>query len=86
MQRGNLRVEVFGRGMAWLDTGTYDGLLEAANFVSIIQRRQGLYISCIEEIAYRMGYISKNKLLELAAYMEKTTYGQYLKRVAEEII
>ena len=86
LQRGNLRVEVFGRGMAWLDTGTYDGLLEAANFVSIIQRRQGLYISCIEEIAYRMGYISKNKLLELAAYMEKTTYGQYLKRVAEEII
>lgn len=86
LQRGDLRVEVFGRGMAWLDTGTHDGLLEAADFVSIVQRRQGLYISCIEEIAYRMGYISKDKLLELAAYMKKTAYGQYLKRVAEEIV
>ena len=70
--------------MAWLDTGTYDGLLEAARFVSIIQKRQGLYISCIEEIAYRRGYISREQLLELAAPMKKTEYGQYLLKVAEE--
>ena len=70
--------------MAWLDTGTYDGLLEAARFVSIIQKRQGLYISCIEEIAYRRGYISREQLLELSAPMKKTEYGQYLLKVAEE--
>lgn len=86
LKRGDLRVELFGRGMAWLDTGTHEGLLEAANFVSIVQKRQGLYISCIEEIAYRMGYISKSNLLELAQPMLKTDYGQYLIRVAEEQI
>lgn len=84
LRRGELRVELFGRGMAWLDAGTHDGLLEAANFVSIVQRRQGLYISCIEEIAYRMGYISKDQLVRLAEPMIKTAYGQYLRRVAEE--
>lgn len=84
LRRGDLRVELFGRGMAWLDAGTHDGLLEAANFVSIVQRRQGLYISCIEEIAYRMGYISKDQLVRLAEPMIKTAYGQYLRRVAEE--
>ena len=86
LKRGDLHVELFGRGMAWLDTGTHDGLLEAADFVSIIQRRQGLYVSCIEEIAYRMGYISKERLLELAGPMLKTKYGQYLVQVAEGII
>lgn len=83
LSRGDLRVELFGRGMAWLDTGTHEGLLEAADFVSIVQKRQGLYISCIEEIAYRMGYITKDKLLELAQPMLKTEYGKYLMRVAE---
>ena len=83
LRRGDLKVELFGRGMAWLDTGTHDGLLEAANFVSIVQRRQGLYISCIEEIAYRMGYISREQLDRLAESMIKTAYGQYLRRVAE---
>ena len=84
LERGHLEVKIFPRGMAGLDTGTYDGLLEAARFVSIIQKRQGLYISCIEEIAYRRGYISREQLLELAAPMKKTEYGQYLLKVAEE--
>ena len=83
LQRGNLRVELFGRGMAWLDTGTHEGLLEASNFVSIVQKRQGLYVSCIEEIAYRMQYITREKLIELAKPMLKTEYGQYLMRIAE---
>ena len=86
LKRGDLRVELFGRGMAWLDTGTHEGLLEAANFVSIIQKRQGLYVSCIEEIAYRMGYIDREQLEALAAPMKKTEYGQYLLRVAEGIV
>ena len=84
LKRGKLRAELLGRGMAWLDTGTHDGLLEAANYVSIVQRRQGMYISCIEEIAYRKGYISKAKLVELAQPMLKTDYGKYLMRIAEE--
>jgi glucose-1-phosphate thymidylyltransferase len=70
--------------MAWLDTGTHAGLLEAAEFVSIVQKRQGLYVSCIEEIAYRNGWITKDKLLEIAQQMLKTDYGQYLVRIAEE--
>ncbi len=86
LRRGELRVELFGRGMTWLDTGTHDGLLEAAKYVSIIQKRQGLYISCIEEIAYRMGYISRERLLALAEPMRKTAYGQYLRDVAEEAL
>ena len=86
LRRGDLRVELFGRGMAWLDTGTHEGLLEAADFVSIVQKRQGLYVSCIEEIAYRMGYISKEQLMDLARPMLKIEYGQYLQRVAEGII
>jgi glucose-1-phosphate thymidylyltransferase len=84
LKRGELKVEPLGRGMAWLDTGTYQGLLEASEFVSIFQKRQGLYISCIEEIAYRRGYISKEQLLRLAKTMLKTDYGQYLLRIAEE--
>ena len=86
LRRGTLRVELFGRGMAWLDTGTHAGLLEASDFVSIVQRRQGLYVSCIEEIAYRKGYINKEQLTALAEPMLKTEYGQYILRVAEEEI
>lgn len=84
LKQNKLRVSLFGRGMAWLDTGTHEGLLEASNFVSIIQKRQGLYVSCIEEIAYRKGYITQEKLIELAQPMLKTDYGKYLMRVAEE--
>lgn len=84
LRRGQLRVVKFYRGMAWLDTGTYDGLQEASQFVSIIQRRQGLYVSCIEEIAYRRGFIDKAQLLKLAESLIKTEYGQYLKAIAEE--
>lgn len=85
LRRGKLKVELLGRGMAWLDTGTHEGLLEASNFVSIIQKRQGSYVSSIEEIAYRKGYISKEKLIELAQPMMKTEYGKYLIRVAKEV-
>jgi len=67
MEEDNLNVELLGRGLAWLDTGTHDGLLEASNFVEAIQKRQGLYISCIEEIAYRLGYIDSEQLKKLAA-------------------
>ncbi len=77
-EEGNLKVELFGRGMAWLDTGTHDGLLNASNFVETIQKRQGLYVSCVEEIAYRMGYVTKEKVTELAKPLLKTEYGQYL--------
>jgi glucose-1-phosphate thymidylyltransferase len=84
LKRNKLKVQLLGRGIAWLDTGTHSGLLEASNFVAIFQRRQGLYISCIEEIAYRKGYITKDKLIELAQPMLKTDYGKYLLRVAEE--
>ena len=84
LERGELRVKLFPRGMAWLDTGTYEGLLEAAKFVSIVQRRQGLYVSCIEEIAYRRQFISKEQLIALAKPMQKNEYGQYLLKVAED--
>ncbi len=84
LEQGELQVKLFPRGMAWLDTGTYDGLLEAARFVSIIQKRQGLYISCIEEIAYRRQYIDRVQLVRLANPLHKTTYGQYLLKIAEE--
>ena len=84
LEKGLLRLELFGRGMAWLDTGTTEGLLEAAEFVSIIQNRQGMYVSCIEEIAYRKGYISAEQLRALAAPLLKTKYGNYLLRVSEE--
>ena len=86
LKRGQLNVVKFFRGMAWLDTGTYEGLLEASSFVEIIQKRQGLYVSCIEEIAYRKGFIDKQQLLKLAEPLLKTEYGQYLKTVAEEEI
>ena len=83
LRRGQLRVVKFYRGMAWLDTGTYDGLQEASQFVNIIQKRQGLYISCIEEIAYRRGFIDKAQLLKLAEPLMKTEYGQYLRAISE---
>lgn len=84
LKRGQLRVEKFLRGMAWLDTGTYEGLQEASQFVRIIQKRQGLYVSCIEEIAYRKGFISKQQLIELSKELNKTEYGQYLYTIAQE--
>ncbi|CEH35624.1 glucose-1-phosphate thymidylyltransferase RfbA [Romboutsia lituseburensis] len=86
LKRGKLKVELFGRGMAWLDTGTHKGLLEASNFVEVIQTRQGLYVACVEEIAYRKGYISKEQLLELAKPLMKTEYGKYLVKVSKEVI
>lgn len=82
LRKGELKVEKLGRGMAWLDTGNHDSLLEASNFVESIQKRQGLYISCLEEIAYKMGYIGKEQLLRLAEPMAKTDYGRYLIDIA----
>ena len=84
LHRGNLKVELFGRGMAWLDTGTCEGLTEAAGFVQAVQNRQALYVACIEEIAYRQGWISREQLLELAEPMAKTEYGQYMIQIANE--
>jgi glucose-1-phosphate thymidylyltransferase len=83
LKQGNLKVEVLGRGMAWLDTGTYDGLSEAVMFVETVQKRQGMYISCIQEIAFRMGYIDKAQVLKLAQEFSKTEYGQYLVNLVE---
>jgi len=83
LELGRLSVETLGRGMAWLDTGTYDGLLEAANFIETIQKRQGMYVSCIEEIAYANGWINKEELLQLAAGY-RTGYGEYLMYIAED--
>ena len=82
LKRGKLSVEILGRGLAWLDTGTYDGLQEAGNYVATIQKRQGLYVACIEEIAYRNKWISKQDLLNLAGEY-KTDYGDYLRMIAE---
>ncbi|MDE7275338.1 MAG: glucose-1-phosphate thymidylyltransferase RfbA [Lachnospiraceae bacterium] len=82
LRRGTLKVETLGRGFAWLDTGNHDSLLDAADFVAAFQKRQGLYISCIEEIAYRRGVINKEQLLKLAEPLLKTNYGQYLVEVA----
>ena len=82
LEQGKLSVELLGRGMAWLDTGTYDGLLEASNFIATIQKRQGMYVSCIEEIAFRNGWLDKQQMLDLAAGY-KTEYGQYIAYIAE---
>ena len=78
LSEGKLNVKILGRGIAWLDTGTHDALLEAANFVQTVQKRQGFYIACIEEIAYAKGWINKEQLLKLAEPMMKTEYGKYL--------
>jgi len=85
LRRGKLMVAPVGRGTAWLDTGTFDSLMQAANFVQVIEQRQGLKIGCIEEVAYRMGFIKKDQLLELAKPLEKSGYGVYLKNLPEYI-
>lgn len=85
LKRGRLRVAPVSRGTAWLDTGTFDSLMQAANFVQVIEQRQGLKIGCIEEVAYRMGYIDKAQLLELAKPLEKSGYGVYLKNLPKYI-
>lgn len=82
LEKGNLHVETLGRGFAWLDTGNHDMLLAAAEFVSTFQKRQGMYVSCIEEIAYKRGFINKDQLLKLAEPLMKTDYGKYLVDVA----
>ncbi|HKL86421.1 MAG TPA: glucose-1-phosphate thymidylyltransferase RfbA [Treponemataceae bacterium] len=82
LEAGNLSVEILGRGMAWLDTGTYDGLLEASNFIATVQKRQGMYVSCIEEIAFSNKWISREELTIIAAGY-KTEYGEYLSYIAE---
>ncbi|MBU3178175.1 glucose-1-phosphate thymidylyltransferase RfbA [Clostridium estertheticum] len=84
LRLGKLKVELFGRGMAWLDTGTHRGLLDAANFVYAIQTRQGLYVACIEEIAYKNGFINREQLLKLAAPLMKSEYGKYLVQIADD--
>ena len=84
LSENRLKVELMGRGYAWLDTGTHESLLEASNFIQTIENRQGLKVACIEEIAYEMGYISREKLLELAEPLKKNQYGQYLISKANE--
>ena len=85
LNRGELKVEIMGRGFAWLDTGTHESLIEASNYIKMIESRQGLKVSCIEVIAYEMGYISKKQLLELANPLRKNGYGKYLIQRANEI-
>ena len=84
LKREKLKVELFDKGMTWLDTGTYKGLLDASNYVEQIQKKQGMYIACLEEIAYKKGYIDKEKLLELSKPLIKSEYGQYLLKVYTE--
>ncbi len=84
LRRGKLRVELLGRGFAWLDTGTFDSLLDAAEYVRIIEQRQGLKIACIEEIAFRLGYITREQLISLGEALKNNSYGRYLLRIAEE--
>lgn len=84
LQRGDLQVELLGRGFAWLDTGTHDSLMEAGSFVQTIEKRQGLKVACLEEIGYRNGWLSQERLLSEANALKKTVYGQYLLQVASE--
>jgi glucose-1-phosphate thymidylyltransferase len=86
LEEGTLEIKLMGRGMAWLDTGTYESLLQAANFIATLEQRQGLKASCIEEIAYKRGFINKTQLLEVAEPIKKSQYGQYLIRIANEDI
>ena len=78
LKKGTLRVELLGRGYAWLDTGTHESLLEAGEFIATVEKRQGLKIACVEEIAYSLGYINKEQLIRLAEPFKKNGYGQYL--------
>jgi len=82
--KGDLKVELLGRGFAWLDTGTHDSLLDAGAFVETIEKRQGLKIACLEEVAYRMGYIADDQLRKLAEPMRKNAYGQYMLQVLND--
>lgn len=84
LKRGQLDVKLMGRGYAWLDTGTHDSMMEAANFIATVQKRQNLKVACLEEIAYRMGYIDRDRLVKLAQPLKKNDYGQYLLRLAKE--
>lgn len=84
LQEGTLKVEIMGRGTAWLDTGTHDDLLAAANFISTIEKRQGLKVNCPEEVAYRNGWLSKERLVEIAEPLRKSGYGEYLLKLVEE--
>jgi len=86
LKKGELRTEVLGRGLAWLDTGTHDSLLEASNFIQTIEQRQGLKVACPEEIAYRLGYITADELKTLAASIEKSSYGKYLLQLLTETV
>ena len=85
LRDGELKVQVFGRGFAWLDTGTHDSLSEASNYVEVIEKRQGLKIACLEDIAFRRGWITEEKLREIARSMEKNQYGQYLLKVIDDV-
>lgn len=85
LDRGDLSVEIMGRGFAWLDTGTHESLLEASTFIETIEKRQNLKIACLEEVAYRMGYITKEQVIELAQPLKKNQYGQYLLRLVGEL-
>jgi glucose-1-phosphate thymidylyltransferase len=84
LERGQLTTELMGRGMAWLDTGTHDSLLEASMFIQTLEKRQGLKVACLEEIAYRQGYIDRAQLERLAVNLGKSSYGEYLKRILDE--
>ena len=83
LKKGKLTVAQMSRGTAWLDTGTFDSLMQASNFVQVIEQRQNLKVGCIEEVAYRMKFINRNQLLELAKPLEKSGYGTYLKMIAD---
>ena len=84
LEEGSLKTELLGRGMAWLDTGTHESLIQASNFIASIEQRQGLKVSCIEEIAYRKGYITADQLEELAKPLSKNQYGQYLLNILDK--
>jgi glucose-1-phosphate thymidylyltransferase len=84
LERGELHVEKLARGIAWLDTGTHESLMQAANYIQAVEERQGLMVACLEEIAYRMGYITASQLSRIAHTMESSGYGRYLLRVLEQ--